>query len=381
MEIADELNKRAIKLILYYHVGHGDLPNTNWWNRNWNPNWLEENYDKSLFFKNWQNIITEVGERYGEKLAGWLFDDDCVIYPADYETLGRATKAGNPDRLVAYNSWIGSRFTEFQDYSFGEGFLGPDRETVINGKFVKGPFKGLQAFGCVMLDGPDWGVYQPDFKVLPPFYSEEKAAAIARHAAQTKAPIAFNLLMYEDGTVSPASLKTMERIRQVVRTDARLETVYPEPAMIEMSAAEKEDIRRMIRAVGKQPKVNKGTMLETRGTIAADKGSKAIEQWMSRYGTTIDGTQIGPFEPTDSYVTTQRDNIIYVHILDWQGKNNVSLPIIDRVLKRAYPLSDPRDNVNYVSLGWVRQEDWGLLLVVPEEFRGNPYTIFMLEIE
>ena len=321
MEIADELNKRAIKLILYYHVGHGDLPNTNWWNRNWNPNWLEENYDKSLFFKNWQNIITEVGERYGEKLAGWLFDDDCVIYPADYETLGRATKAGNPDRLVAYNSWIGSRFTEFQDYSFGEGFLGPDRETVINGKFVKGPFKGLQAFGCVMLDGPDWGVYQPDFKVLPPFYSEEKAAA------------------------------------------------------------EKEDIRRMIRAVGKQPKVNKGTMLETRGTIAADKGSKAIEQWMSRYGTTIDGTQIGPFEPTDSYVTTQRDNIIYVHILDWQGKNNVSLPIIDRVLKRAYPLSDPRDNVNYVSLGWVRQEDWGLLLVVPEEFRGNPYTIFMLEIE
>ena len=380
MEIADELNKRGIKLILYYHVGHGDLPNTNWWNRNWNPNWLEENYDKSLFFKNWQNIITEVGERYGEKLAGWLFDDDCVIYPADYETLGRATKAGNPDRLVAYNSWIGSRFTEFQDYSFGEGFLGPDRETVINGKFVKGPFKGLQAFGCVMLDGPDWGVYQPDFKVLPPFYSEEKAAAIARHAAQTKAPIAFNLLMYEDGTVSPASLKTMERIRQVVRTDARLETVYPEPAMIEMAAAEKEDIRRMIRAVGKQPKVNKGTMLETRGTIAADKGSKAIEQWMSRYGTTIDGTQIGPFEPTDSYVTTQRDNIIYVHILDWQGKNNVSLPIIDRVLKRAYPLSDPRDNVNYVSLGWVRQEDWGLLLVVPEEFRGNPYTIFMLEM-
>ena len=186
--------------------------------------------------------------------------------------------------------------------------------------------------------------------------------------------------MYEDGTVSPASLKTMERIRQVVRTDAKLETVYPEPAMIEMSAAEKEDIRRMIRTVGKQPKVNKGTMLETRGKIAADKGSKAIEQWMSRYGTTIDGTQIGPFEPTDSYVTTQRDNIIYVHILDWQGKNNVSLPIIDRVLKRAYPLSDPRDNVNYVSLGWVRQEDWGLLLVVPEEFRGNPYTIFMLEM-
>ena len=63
----------------------------------------------------------------------------------------------------------------------------------------------------------------------------------------------------------------MERIRQVVRTDARLETVYPEPAMIEMAAAEKEDIRRMIRAVGKQPKVNKGTMLETRGTIAADR--------------------------------------------------------------------------------------------------------------
>ena len=102
---------------------------------------------------------------------------------------------------------------------------------------------------------------------------------------------------------------------------------------------------------------------------------------MSRYGTTTDGTQIGPFEPTDSYVTTQHDNIIYVHILDWQGKNNISLPVINRALKNAKPLSDPRDNVNYVSLGWVRQEDWGLLLVVPEEFRGDPYTIFMLEME
>ena len=102
-----ELNKRGIKLILYYHVGHGDLPDTNWWDRNWNPNWVEENYDKSLFFKNWQNIITEVGERYGEKLAGWLFDDDCVIYPADYETLGQATKAGNSERLVACREIIG----------------------------------------------------------------------------------------------------------------------------------------------------------------------------------------------------------------------------------------------------------------------------------
>ena len=139
--------------------------------------------------------------------------------------------------------------------------------------------------------------------------------------------------------------------------------------MIEMSVGENEVMRRMIRAVGKQPKVNKGSMLEAGGTIAADKGSKAIEQWMSRYGTTIDGTQIGPFLPTDSYVTTQRDDIIYVHILDWQGKNNGSLPTIDRALKRAYPLIDPRDNVNYVSLGWARQEDWGLLLVAPEEFR------------
>ena len=381
MEIADELNKQGIKLILYYHVGHGDLPDTNWWDRNWNPNWVEENYDKSLFFKNWKNIITEVGERYGEKLAGWLFDDDCVIYPADYETLGQATKAGNSERLVACNSWIASRFTEFQDCFFGEGFLGTDRGTVINGKFVKGPFKGLQASGNIMLDGPDWGVYQPDLKVLPPFYSEEKAAAIARHAAQTKAPIAFNLLMYEDGTVSPASLKTMEQIRQVVRADAQLETAFPEPAMIEMSAGEKEVIRRVIRAVGKQPKRDKGTELETRSAIAVDKESKAIEQWMSRYGTTTDGTQIGPFEPTDSYVTTQHDNIIYVHILDWQGKNNISLPVINRALKNAKPLSDPRDNVNYVSLGWVRQEDWGLLLVVPEEFRGDPYTIFMLEME
>jgi len=35
----------------------------------WNPNWQGEKYDKAPFFKNWQNIITEVGERYGENLG------------------------------------------------------------------------------------------------------------------------------------------------------------------------------------------------------------------------------------------------------------------------------------------------------------------------
>ena len=52
--------------------------------------------------------------------------------------------------------------------------------------------------------------------------------------------------------------------------------------------------------------------------------------------------------------------------------------------KKSAPEAEPidaRDSVDYISLGWARQENGGLLLVVPEDLRGDPHTIFMLEME
>jgi hypothetical protein len=46
----------------------------------------------ALFRKNWISIITEVGERYGSRLAGSFIDEGW--YPSPFEEQNRALKAG-----------------------------------------------------------------------------------------------------------------------------------------------------------------------------------------------------------------------------------------------------------------------------------------------
>ncbi|MGN7515830.1 MAG: alpha-L-fucosidase [Allomuricauda sp.] len=46
------------------------------------------------------------------------------------------------------------------------------------------------------------------------------------------------------------------------------------------------------------------------------KSLKELGQWMDAYGETIYGTRGGPFIEDDVYVTTQKGNIIYFHVLD-----------------------------------------------------------------
>lgn len=44
---------------------------------------------------------------------------------------------------------------------------------------------------------------------------------------------------------------------------------------------------------------------------------KEMGDWMAKFGETIYGTRGGPFEPRPWGVSTQKDNKIYLHLLDW----------------------------------------------------------------
>ena len=209
-EIADGLAKRNMRLLLYYHAGHSDK---DWWARNWvSPD------DKTLFVRNWCAIISEVGERYKERLAGWMFDDEMVYYPAPYEKLGEAAKAGNSSRIISYNAWIGPRGTDFQDFQFGEGFMGsPDLMEADQGLWPSGPMKSLHAHGNFQIDGPDWGINKPDTVIQSPLLTTDKAIRIALEAAARHQALSWNLLMYEDGSVSPASLSLLQQVGLALR--------------------------------------------------------------------------------------------------------------------------------------------------------------------
>lgn len=213
-EMADALRKRNIRLILYYHVGHdSNAANGSWWSKNWvSPD------DKTLFVNNWCSIVREVGERYGERLAGWLFDDDLVYYPAPYERLGNAAKAGNKKRIISYNPWIQARGTDFQDFQFGEAFSGSSElPPSADGIWPAGPMKGLHAHGNFQIDGPDWGINKPDTVIQPPHLTPERAMQIAMAAAERDIALSWNMLMYDDGSVADASLQLLQQTGQAIR--------------------------------------------------------------------------------------------------------------------------------------------------------------------
>ncbi|WP_411825650.1 alpha-L-fucosidase [Luteolibacter sp. AS25] len=224
-EMADALEKRGIKLIFYYHYGYDC-------NHSIDKDWMEASggykADKTELYKNWMAIISEIGERYGDKLHGWWFDGGQRYYnchfdntPADqgplsvpFKELTLAAKSGNPDRVVAYNSWVKPRLTEYQDYFGGEGVHAASG--LEDGTFQNGPQEGLLAHGCFTFERK-WGHIEPNSIIAKPKFNLKKPTAMIQKAQKQKFPLSINLEMYEDGSVSPDSVTLLEQLREDIR--------------------------------------------------------------------------------------------------------------------------------------------------------------------
>jgi len=101
-------------------------------------------------------------------------------------------------------------------------------------------------------------------------------------------------------------------------------------------------------------------VLETMGT------------WMSQYGETIYGTRGGPFEPRPWGVSTQKDNKIYVHILNWNDPALVLPPIPQKI--QAAKIFDTGENVK------VTQDKDKILLEFPARHPSQIDMVIELKI-
>jgi hypothetical protein len=223
-EMADALHERGIKLIFYYHYGYDC-------NHSIDAEWMEASggykADKTEFYQNWMAIVSEIGERYGDKLNGWWFDGGQRYYnnhfdntPGDqgflsapFKELTLAAKNGNPDRIVAYNSWVKPRLTEYQDYYAGEGKTG--FQGLSDGVFESGPQQGLQAHGCFTFERR-WGHIELNSVIAEPKYNLRKLTAKVQTAKAVRAPLSINLEMYEDGSVSPQSVALLQQLNEAI---------------------------------------------------------------------------------------------------------------------------------------------------------------------
>jgi len=214
-KLADALNKRGIKLILYYHIGHGDRQ---WWPKAAGVDARGKslkNYgiDDSVFEENWKKIIGEMGERYGNRLFGWWFDDGIAYYPVDFEEFGAVARKGNPNRVITYNNWKVAGYTEFQDYMSGENHRAFNAKDLKDGVLLHGKDKGLRAFGLFRTEN-DWAVHRGSKKIVVNQRFIDAFPGLAERARKNKYFICYNLMMYEDGSIAPESLEGVKKAKR-----------------------------------------------------------------------------------------------------------------------------------------------------------------------
>lgn len=134
-------------------------------------------------------------------------------------------------------------------------------------------------------------------------------------------------------------------------------------------------IQYLVRAAGSNANflLNVGPM--PNGKIQPEFVSRLHEmgQWVQKNGETIYGTRGGPLPPREWGVTTQKDNKVYVHILNWPDAS-ILLPTLPRPIKTVNFLKDG-SKVEYT------QNAYGVSLKLPAGERDADDTIVVFELE
>jgi hypothetical protein len=226
-EMMDVLGRHGIRVMLYYHSGYDCYHSID---REWFQAMGGYKADKTEFFTHFCEIVTEMGMRYGKRLAGWFFDGALRYYDPHYDgsplvgpghapwrAMGLAAKAGNRDRIISYNSFNKPRLTELQEFYSGEGYRS---NSLVprggSGIFTEGPYQGLQAHTCFILEKA-WGHLEKSADIAPPKYSAEQLCEMIEDGISRRSALSINMEMYEDGSVSPMSLELLKRVRQRIR--------------------------------------------------------------------------------------------------------------------------------------------------------------------
>jgi alpha-L-fucosidase len=228
-ELAKRLHRDGRHLILYYNhsCNSGDDPE-------WERAVGYHNKSKEWLVRNLFTIVEALGRRYGELVPAWWFDSSYSLDPRGphntvttdmtgfqfpWEDFTRVAKLGHPQRLVCYNAGIASDFlyTAHQDYAAGEF---TDLSRPATSRFLD---NGLQWHGWTCLDDRAWVYSKPAPAPVAPLYADEELFRFVLQCAQHAAPVCFNVLCYQDGSIPESSIACLQQLGKRLRgeTDFR----------------------------------------------------------------------------------------------------------------------------------------------------------------
>jgi hypothetical protein len=223
-EMAIRLLERNIHLIVYYNHSC---------NNQEDPEWERavgyHDPDKNHLASNLCEIIAWMGDHYKELLQAWWFDSSYSLDPRGphntvttdmtgfafpWERFTAAAKTGCPARLVTYNAGVNETYlyTTHQDYWAGEM---TDLQHPPASRFLD---NGLQWHGWICLDEASWVHYQIDTEIPNGLYTDEQIISFVRQCQKHRAPMTFNLGIYQDGTFSPHAIRQLQNLKNAVKT-------------------------------------------------------------------------------------------------------------------------------------------------------------------
>jgi hypothetical protein len=212
-DLADALNKRGLKLVVFCGYSIADKPFAE-------PFGYQDPARLNEFAEKMMPILREIGQRYGTRMAGMFFDGSfetrLYAYQFPFEKYSAAARTGNPKRVLGYNHWSFPKITDFEDYWIGESgnlLLQPPEASVFAPGGVQ---EGLQAHLNLFLDD-SWLHQRLDTEIRAPLHKDQELVDFVKHCVETKTVPLINLGVYQDGTVSEASLNQMRAVRKAIR--------------------------------------------------------------------------------------------------------------------------------------------------------------------
>ncbi len=207
-EIANALNKRGVRLLCYLNEPLAfKFPR----------NKLSTNEEHQAFVANYTDILTEMGNRYQNKIAGYWFDSWYQIfenYPdVPFEEFFKLCKIGNKDRIICLNPWIYPDVSPWQDYWSGE--VQDPIGIPENGYMKNGPSPNLPYQALLTMEKHLW--VQQETDISDPKFTPEQLSTYIKSCMDNGGFVTINLAIYQDGTVGKKALQLMKEVKETIR--------------------------------------------------------------------------------------------------------------------------------------------------------------------
>ena len=224
------LNAKGIRMMFYWNM-HATKEEPDWHDGS---KWAT---DKAWFVQKQYDLVEEIGNRYGDKLAGWWLDhcyDNDPRLPADVRNWGAKfdfakyavkLRSGNTNRIVTFNFrwkfWGCDWGKGIMDYQAGEDGL--ENNWIPASRFAGEG--GTQWFACDATDDPNWMHVKPG--VIKPRYATERVISYIQNVISNQGVFAYNCAMYNNGKIAEDTMVQLRAVKKAIRGDAVARAAKP----------------------------------------------------------------------------------------------------------------------------------------------------------